>query len=120
LIRSRILSVSCDSRLLAARHRLLERAGFDVTSVGTTSGALDLLENHEYSAVVLGHSFSFTEKQLFTADVSDRWRIPVLVLHSGDEDFHWTGDATLEFTEGAAALVASLNSLVASRAKRSA
>ena len=84
---------------MAARHRLLERAGFDVTSVATTFGALDLLENHEFSAVVVGHSFSFTEKQLFAADVSERWRIPVLVLRSGDEDFEWTGDADLEITE---------------------
>ena len=120
MIRPRILSVSCDHRLLAARHRLLERAGFDVTSVATTFGALDLLEYHEFSAVVLSHSFSFTEKQLFAADVSERWRIPVLVLRFGDEDFEWTGDADLELTEGAAALVASLKSLIAARTKRSA
>jgi hypothetical protein len=44
----------------------------------------------------------------------------VLVLHSGDEDFEWTGDADLELTEGAAALVASLKSLIAARTKRSA
>ena len=120
MIRPRVLSVSCDLRLLAARHSLLERAGFDVTSAATTFGALDLLENHEFSAVVVGHSFSFTEKQLFAADVSERWRIPVLVLRSGDEDFEWTGDAHLELTEGAAALVASLQSLIAARAQRSA
>ena len=120
MIRPRVLSVSCDHRLLAARHNLLERAGFDVTSVATTFGALDLLENHEFSAVVVGHSFSFTEKQLFAADVSERWRIPVLVLRSGDEDFAWTGDAHLELTEGAAALVAGLQSLIAARTKRSA
>jgi len=105
---------------LAARHRLLEQAGFDVTSVGTTFGALDLLENHEFSAVVIGHSFSFTEKQLLAADVSERWHIPVLVLRSGDEDFEWTGDADLEITDGAAALAASLKSLIAARARRSA
>ena len=118
MIRLRVLSLSCDHRLLAARHRLLEQAGFDVTSVGSTFGALDLLENHEFSAVVVGHSFSFTEKQLFAADVSDRWRIPVLMLHSGDEDFEWTGAADLEVTQGAAELVASLKSLIAVRTKR--
>jgi hypothetical protein len=118
LSRPRVLSVSCNYRLLAARHNLLERAGFDVTSVGTTFGALDLLENHEFSAVVLGHSFSFIERQLFAADVDERWRIPVVVLHSGDEDFEWTGDTQVELTEGAAALVASLKSLIAERAKR--
>ena len=120
MIRPRVLSVSCNHRLLAARHSLLERAGFDVTSIGTTFGALDLLENHEVSAVVVGHSFSFTEKQLFAADVRDRWRIPVLVLGSGEEDFEWTGDANLEVTHGAAALVARLKSLIAARTKRSA
>ena len=120
MIRPRVLSVSCDHRLLAARHRLLERAGFDVTSVATTFGALDLLENHEYSAVVLGHSFSFTEKQLFAADVSERWCIPVLVLNFGDEDFEWNGDANLQVTRGAAELVSNLRSLIRERTRRSA
>ena len=120
MTRYRVLSVSCNLRLLAARHALLERAGFDVTSVGTTFGALDLLENHDYAAVVVGHSFSFTEKQLFAADVSERWRIPVVVLQAGEEDFEWTGDAQVEITEGAAELVASLKSLIAERARRSA
>ncbi len=120
LSRARILSVSCNPRLLAARHSLLERAGFDVTSVATTFGALDLLEFHDFSAVVVGHEFSFTEKQLFAADVGERWRIPVLVLHSGDEDFEWAGDAQIELTEGAAALVSTLNSLIAGRDRRSA
>ena len=118
MIRPRVLSIASDPRLLAARHHLLQRAGFDVTSIGTTLGALDVLDNHEFSAVVLGHSFSFTEKQLFAADVSDRWGTPVLVLQSGDEDFEWTGDEDLEVTQGAAALVASLKSLIAARAKR--
>ena len=118
--RPRVLSVSCDPLLLAARHRLLVQAGFDVTSVGTTFGALDLLENHEYSAVVVGHSFSFTEKQLFAADVSERWRIPVLVLRFGDEDFEWTSDADLAISRGAAELVANLRALIAAPARRSA
>ena len=120
MIRPRVLSVSCNHRVLAARHNLLERAGFDVTSIATTFGALDLLENHEFSAVVVGHSFSFTERQLFAADVSERWRIPVLVLHSDDEDFEWTGGASLEVTAGAASLAARLKSLIAARTKRSA
>jgi hypothetical protein len=104
--------------LLAARHRLLERAGFAVTSVGTTFGALDLLENHEYTAVVVGHEFSFTEKQLFAADVGERYRIPVVVLHEGEEDFQWTGDAAVEMTEGADVLVATLKSLVTTSVRR--
>jgi hypothetical protein len=103
---------------LAARHGLLERAGFAVTSVGTTFGALDLLEHHAYSAVVVGHEFSFTEKQLFAADVDERYRIPVVVLHEGEEDFEWTGDAQVEMTEGAEALVATLKSLVPAHARR--
>jgi DNA-binding response OmpR family regulator len=118
--RPRVLSVSCNQRLLAARHELLEHAGFDVTSVGATFGALDLLENHEFSAVVLCHSFSFTERQLFAADVGERWRIPVIVLPSGDEDFECTGDAQVELTEGAAELVATLKAVIAERAQRSA
>jgi hypothetical protein len=118
LIRARVLSVSCNHRLLAARHGLLERAGFDVTSVGTTFGALDLLEHHSYSAVVVGHEFSFTEKQLFAADVDERYRIPVLVLREGEEDFQWTGDAKVEMTEGAGALVSSLKSLISEHARR--
>lgn len=120
LSRARILSVSCNPRLLAARHNVLERAGFIATSVATTFGALDLLEHHEFSAVVLGHEFSFTERQLFAADVSEHWHIPVLVLGSGDDDFELTGDAQVELTEGAAALVSKLKSLIAMRAKRSA
>src|SRR5512143_629853 len=120
LNRARILSVSCNARFLAARHNVLERAGFAITSVATTFDALDVLEHHNFSAVVVGDEFSFTEKQLFAADVGERWHIPVLVLYSGDEDYEMTGDAQVELTEGAAALVSTLKSLIAAKTKRSA
>ena len=118
MIRGRILSVSCNHLYLAARHTVLDRAGFEVTSVKTTFEALDLLDNHEFSAVVMGHEFSFTEKQLFAADVGERWRIPVLVLYSADDEYELTGDAQLELTEGAAALVSTLKSMIGMKTKR--
>jgi hypothetical protein len=58
--------------------------------------------------------------QLFAADVSEHWHIPVLVLGSADDDFELTNDSQVELTEGAAALVSKLKSLIAMRAKRSA
>jgi DNA-binding NtrC family response regulator len=111
--RSRILSVSCNANFLAARHVLLERAGFDVTSVASTFDALDLLNNHKFSAAVIGYEFSFTERQLFAADVGERCGIPVIMIRG--EDYSERG----EFLSGEA-LVRTLQSALAERAKRSA
>jgi CheY-like chemotaxis protein len=117
LVRSRIVSVSCNARNLAARHILLERAGFDVTSVASTFDALDLLASHEFSAVVVGYEFSFTEKQLFAADVSERWNLPIVVLRANDVDAGADDDAT-EATKRGEGLIKSLNSMLEERLKR--
>jgi len=111
LAQAQILSVSCDPRLLVARHKALERAGFEVTSLANTFEALDVLENRRFAAVVVGHSFPFTEKQLFAADVGERWRIPVIVLHDGNADIQITADR-IQTMEGACELVATLNASI--------
>ncbi len=111
--RSRILSVSCNASFLAARHVLLERAGFDVTSVTSTFDGLDLISNHEFSAAVIGYEFSFTERQLFAADVGEHCGIPVIMIRG--EDYSERG----EFLSGEA-LVRTLKSAVAERDKRTA
>jgi CheY-like chemotaxis protein len=116
LVRPRIVSVSCNARNLAARHILLERAGFDVTSVASTFDALDLLANHEFSAVVIGYEFSFTEKQLFAADVSERWNLPMVILRSNDDES--SEDDATEATERGEGLIRSLNSMLEERPKR--
>ena len=115
-----ILSLDCNSQLLMARHNLLESAGFDVTLLASTFEALKLLEARRFDAVVVGHSFSFTEKQLFAAEVGERWRIPVIVLHDGNADFQLTPDAQVEMMEGAAKLLATLTALTDDRQRRSA
>lgn len=116
MVRPRIVSVSCNARNLAARHILLERAGFDVTSVASTFDALDLLSNHEFSAVVIGYEFSFTEKQLFAADVSERWNLPMVILRSNDDES--SEDDATEATERGEGLIRSLNSMLEERPKR--
>ena len=114
----RILSVGCDSRLLTARHKLLERAGFDVTSLGSTYEALKVLERESFDAVVVGYAFSFTEKQLFAAEVGERWRMPVIVQH--EADFQKAANAELEITESAFELVGNIWSILQRRQKQSA
>ena len=109
--RSRVLSVSCNASFLAARHVLLERAGFDVTSVTSTFDALDILANHHFSAAVIGYEFSFTERQLFAADVGDHCGIPVIMIRG--EDYSERG----EFLCGDA-LVGTLKSAMAECDKR--
>jgi DNA-binding response OmpR family regulator len=106
--------------LLQARHRLLEQAGFAVTSVRTTYEALNVLDCQPFDAVVVGEYFSFTEKQLFAAEVGERWRIPVAVLYFGDTEVEITHDFHVELTKGADALVQTLRSLITSRQKKSA
>jgi hypothetical protein len=115
-----VLSVGLDRRLLLARHALLEEAGFVVTSVGTTYEGLKTLATSRFAAVVVGQCFPFTEKQLFAAEVGERWRIPVIVLYDGNADFQLTADADVEITRGAVELIAALNSVVSRKKKRSA
>lgn len=115
-----ILSISPNRRFLQARHKLLEQAGFEVTSVQTTYEALNLLDRQRFEAVVLGEAFSFTEKQLFAADVGERWRIPVVVLYFSDTDFQLTTDSRVQATRGADALISTLRTLIAQRRKKSA
>jgi hypothetical protein len=117
---SQILSVGIDRRLLMARHALLEQAGFAVTSVSTTYEGLKTLATGRFVAVVVGPCFPFTEKQLFAAEVGERWRIPVIVLYKDNADFQLTADARVEITKGAAGLITALNSVIFRRQKRSA
>ena len=115
-----ILSISPNRRLLQARHKLLEQAGFEVTSVQTTYEAFNLLDRQRFEAVVLGESFSFTEKQLFAADVGERWRIPVVVLYFSDSDIGLAANSRRQTAQGADALISTLRSLIAQRQKKSA
>lgn len=115
-----VLSVSLDRRLLPARHALLEEAGFAVTSVDTTYEGLKTLATCRFDAVVVSQCFPFTEKQLFAAEVGERWHIPVIVLYDGNADFRINADAHVEITKGAAELIAALNSVIFRRQKRSA
>ncbi|MGB9103696.1 MAG: hypothetical protein WCC59_02965 [Terriglobales bacterium] len=115
-----VLSVGIDRRLLLARHTLLEEAGFAVTSVSTTYEGLKTLATGRFSAVVVGQCFPFTEKQLFAAEVGERWRIPVIVLYDGNADHQLTADAHVEITKGAAELIAALNSVIFHQQERSA
>ena len=113
-----ILSVGLDRRLLLARHMLLEEAGFAVTSVATTYEGLKALSISRFDAVVVGQCFPFTEKQLFAAEVGERWRVPVIVLYHGNADFELTPDQRVEVTKGAAELVGALNSAIYGRQER--
>jgi DNA-binding NtrC family response regulator len=115
-----VLSVGIDRRLLLARHALLEEAGFAVTSVDTTYEGLKTLATGRFAAVVVGQCFPFTEKQLFAAEVGERWRIPVIVLYKGNADFQLTADANVEITNGAAELITALNSVIFRQKRRSA
>jgi hypothetical protein len=115
-----VLSVGLDRRLLLARHALLEEAGFAVTSVNTTYEGLKTLAISRFAAVVVGPCFPFTEKQLFAAEVGERWRIPVIVLYDGNADFQLNADAQVEITKGAAELIAALNGVIFRQKRRSA
>jgi hypothetical protein len=115
-----ILSVGIDRRLLLARHTLLEEAGFTVTSTDTTYEGLKTLAQGPFAAVVVGQCFPFTEKQLFAAEVGERWHIPVIVLYDGNADFQLNADADIEITKGAAELIAVLNRVILSPRRRSA
>ena len=115
-----VLSVGIDRRLMLARHTLLEDAGFTVTSVSTTYEGLKTLATGRFSAVVVGQCFPFTEKQLFAAEVGERWRIPVIVLYDGNADHRLTADALVEITNGAAELIAVLNRVIPRPRRRSA
>lgn len=115
-----VLSVGIDRRLLLARHTLLEEAGFAVTSVDTTYEGLKTLATGGFAAVVVGPGFPFTEKQLFAAEVGERWRVPVIVLYDVNADFKLTADAHVEIAQGAAELITALNSVIFRQQKRSA
>ena len=78
------------------------------------------LATGRFAAVVVGQCFPFTEKQLFAAEVGERWHIPVIVLYDGSADFQINADAHVEITQGAAELITALNSMIFRRQKRSA
>ena len=117
---SHVLSVGIDRRLLLARHALLEEAGFAVTSVASTYEGLKTLARGRFAAVVVGQCFPFTEKQLFAAEVGERWRIPAIVLYDGNADFQLTAGAQVEIMEGATELIATLNAVIFPQQEKSA
>jgi DNA-binding response OmpR family regulator len=120
MIRPQVLSVDSDFRLLMARHTRLEDAGFAVTSAGNTYEALKMLSVRRYAAVVLGYTLTFTEKQLFAAEVGERWRIPVIALYEGSADFQLTAEDNVEITESADELIATLDELIYPQQRQSA
>ena len=117
---SHVLSVGIDRRLLLARHARLKEAGFAVTSVASTYEGLKTLATSRFAAVVVGQCFPFTEKQLFAAEVGERWRIPAIVLSDGNADFQLQAGAHVEIMEGATELIATLNGVIFRQQEKSA
>ena len=113
-----VLSVGRERRLLLARHALLEEAGFAVTSVASTYEGLKTLATGHFAAVVVCQCFPFTEKQLFAAEVGERWRIPAIVLYDGNADFQVKAGADVEIMEGASELIATLNAVIFRRQEK--
>lgn len=62
LMPKRILSVSYDCALLAARKMLLEQRGYGVTSALGFSEAVEHRQNDAFDLFILGHSIAYKDK----------------------------------------------------------
>ena len=61
-MRNRILSISYDPSLLETRHRLLEKAGYEVVSAVSFDNAIEKCRG-EFDLVIMGHSIPQREKR---------------------------------------------------------
>ncbi len=80
-----ILSVSYDQQLLAARHALLEQAGYNVTSALGFAEALGKCKSGSFDLFILGHSIPETDNGKLIKAFRSNCASPILSLWQQDE-----------------------------------
>ena len=82
-----------------------------VSPAGGITQAFDLLEQHKFDLVIIGHDVPTAERRLLFLEINRKWDIPILLIDSGEADplirarGHISKDATFEkLLEAVAAL----------------
>jgi DNA-binding NtrC family response regulator len=85
--KGKILSVSYDEVLLSTRHLLLEREGYEVTSVMGLEAAMEKCHQGDFDIFVLGHSIDPSEKRQMAEAFRRSCPAPIISLRrsAGDE-----------------------------------
>ncbi|MBV9087465.1 MAG: hypothetical protein JOY79_08280 [Acidobacteriaceae bacterium] len=115
---SRILSVSRNPRLLAARNDALALAGYSVVSPKHPEDALLLFAQESFDAVIIGHSVEgATREGLIKAIREARPSVPILFAYAGDPTQEEPlADVSVDVTAGTTPIVIALEELL-SKAK---
>ncbi len=109
----RILSVSYDAPLLATRHFLLERAGYEVISgVGFTE-SMDLLSDNNFDLFLLGHSIPQRDKTALIAMAKKIRDCKVLSIRRHGDRPHPDANLSVDADDGPGALLDAVNSVLA-------
>jgi DNA-binding response OmpR family regulator len=111
-----ILSVSYDPVLLQTRHLLLEQSGYKVASVEGVTSALAACHAQRYDLLIVGHSIAHRDKQEIVSEFKRMWGAPVLVLLRVNEPKLREADFSMDASDGPAALLNSVASILGSRA----
>ena len=106
----RLLSISRNPRLLAARNDALALAGYSVASPREPQEAALLLCQEPFDAVIIGHSVEPDERQVLISVVRNyRPELPIIFAYKGDEaEAEPVADASVDIGPGPAALLLAL------------
>jgi DNA-binding response OmpR family regulator len=96
----RILSVSYDEPLLATRHHILEKAGFEVVSALGFNKAMEECAKQKFDLIVLGHTLAVDDKTALIAESRELCGCPVITLRRHGDPPHPDADYSVDASEG--------------------
>ncbi|HTK94679.1 MAG TPA: hypothetical protein VL382_03505 [Terriglobales bacterium] len=114
----RILSIAYDKALRETRHLLLQSGGYEVTSIGTRTHAVELCRRGDFDLVIVGTSVPQAEKVSILREIRSVCAAPVLVLRSPGESTLPDVNYDLAPGEGPAPFLAAVDEIFRGRRTR--
>ena len=110
--KARLLSLGKHPQVLRARNLALSRAGYQVVSAASAEEALPALGSEKFDAVIIGYTFSKSEKRQLAARIEKDFKIPVLLLYIKPSDLEIPATAHVSAIHGEQNLLASIADLL--------
>ena len=90
-----VLAIGLDSTLFEAQRRVLQSAGYLVTSAWSMKAAIDDFHEGDFDLVVLSHSLPMESREKLTSLIrASGSRVPVVCTTDSSADFDSFADAT--------------------------
>jgi len=112
-----VLVVSYDKSALATRQKLLNQAGYKVTSALGLPKALDWCRKGRFDLIVMGHTIPRQDKQVLIEEARRFSNVPVLSIRQHGDARLGEADYSVDSLEGGTALVTAVHAVLAAHAQ---